>query len=174
MADPLDQMIADVVGEYFRSKIQTQDIRNYAGANMAFNHAADIANKLGLSNEQKAGVAPFPGRPNVTNLQVGDPQLADRIAELVSAIKQPTGEPAATQDQPAVAERVSSAAKWIVPLIAGVSGAGTLGAGLLVFQSLFGGTPGNSTPTNKGAETGIDANVGLEIEGIRPWKKEGE
>lgn len=52
-----------VVTNYLGAKIQSQHIRNYAGANLALNHGRDVAKKLGLDPAQ---ITPFP-----SNISVG-------------------------------------------------------------------------------------------------------
>ena len=52
-----------VVANYLGAKIQSQHIRNYAGANLALNLGRDVANKLGLDPAQ---ITPFP-----SNISVG-------------------------------------------------------------------------------------------------------
>ena len=46
---------------YFAEKIRTQNIMNYNGANLAYRHSADMANKLGLGEEQKDQIVTYPG-----------------------------------------------------------------------------------------------------------------
>ena len=79
-ADTCDSILRD----WARATIQVKDIANYNGANLAYNHAANTANQLGLSEQQKLGVAPFPGRPNETTIQVGDTnrEILDRLERL--------------------------------------------------------------------------------------------
>lgn len=60
------ELLDQVLWEYARAKIQKLDIVNYAGANMAFNHARDIEKKLGLPSS----VTPFPSPTNISVSQV--------------------------------------------------------------------------------------------------------
>lgn len=55
----------EIQKEYARNKIQQKEILNYAGANLAYTHAADMSNKLGLNDEQKLGVQPFPASHSI-------------------------------------------------------------------------------------------------------------
>lgn len=50
----------EIVREWARAQIQRMDIVNYNGAQLSYNHQADMANRLGLSDKQKLGVTPFP------------------------------------------------------------------------------------------------------------------
>ncbi len=59
-----------ILENYAASKIQGNHIRNYNGANLAYNHAASTANNLGLSEEQRAKITPFP-TPETTNVNIG-------------------------------------------------------------------------------------------------------
>lgn len=52
-----------IVTNYLGAKIQSQHIRNYAGANLALNHGRDIAKKLGLDPAQ---ITPFPCPTNIS------------------------------------------------------------------------------------------------------------
>jgi len=65
-------LLDEIVREWARTAIQQKDVLNYNGANLAYNHAADIANKLGLSATQKLGVTPFPQSNVSSNVQVTD------------------------------------------------------------------------------------------------------
>lgn len=71
---PGQDLLEWVVAQYFASKIQSKHILNYNGANLAYTHAVDIANKLGLTDRQKALITPFPSPVNltVTNSEVKD------------------------------------------------------------------------------------------------------
>lgn len=63
----------DIVREWARTQIQQQDIVNYNGAQLSYNHQSDMANRLGLTDRQKLGVTPFPCPTNQT-LTVGGGQ----------------------------------------------------------------------------------------------------
>jgi hypothetical protein len=54
--------------------ILKRNIHNYNGANLAYNHASDTANKLGMSDEQKQRLAPFPQIPGNTTVNVNSNQ----------------------------------------------------------------------------------------------------
>jgi len=65
-------LLDEIIREWARTAIQQKDVLNYNGANLAYNHAADTANKLGLSAAQKLGVTPFPQSNSVSNVSVSD------------------------------------------------------------------------------------------------------
>lgn len=69
-------LLEQVCRDYMSAKIQAHHIKNYNGANLAFNHAADIANKLGLSPSQASGITPFPCPANTFSFsnQVSPPE----------------------------------------------------------------------------------------------------
>jgi hypothetical protein len=159
----------DVLREYARAKIQQIDIHNYNGANLAYNHASDTANKLGLSDEQKLGVAPFPGRPNNMSVQVsGDSEreLLDRLERL--AQQDPTPESPTTEP---AAKKVPG---WVGPIAGVLGGAGGLGAALLLLQGLLPDNPPSPGPQQihqeEPADPYYDSNVGLEVEGVSGWR----
>lgn len=56
-----------VVGQYLGQKIQAKNILNYNGANMAYNHARDIAQKLNLDVDK---ITPFPANSTSINVSV--------------------------------------------------------------------------------------------------------
>ena len=67
----LDENTLDqIVREWARAQIQRMDIVNYNGAQLSYNHQADMSNRLGLSEKQKLGVTPYPCPTNQT-LEVG-------------------------------------------------------------------------------------------------------
>lgn len=59
---------------YLAAKVQSKHILNYNGANMAYAHAADMANRLGLTEEQKAKITPFPANNTTIVVQGGEQQ----------------------------------------------------------------------------------------------------
>ena len=59
-----------VLKEYVSAKVQGIHILNYAGGNLAYNHACDVANKLGLTQAQSSRIAPFPGLPASINIMI--------------------------------------------------------------------------------------------------------
>lgn len=61
-------LIGRIVSEWARTEIQKKDILNYNGAMLAYTDKARIANLLGLSDEQKLGVTPF---PSPTTIAIG-------------------------------------------------------------------------------------------------------
>lgn len=65
-------LLDEIIREWARTEIQQKDIVNYNGANMAYNHAVDIANKLKLTDAQKLGVSPFPANSTTTVSTVQD------------------------------------------------------------------------------------------------------
>jgi hypothetical protein len=58
-----------IVGQYLGQKIQAKNILNYNGANMAFNHARDIAQKLNLDVNR---ITPFPANSTSINVSMPD------------------------------------------------------------------------------------------------------
>lgn len=65
-----DITLDEIVREWARAQIQRMDIVNYNGAQMSYNHQADMSNRLGLSEKQKLGVTPYPC-PTSQTLSVG-------------------------------------------------------------------------------------------------------
>lgn len=61
----MSDLLEKVLAEYCAAKIQSIHLMNYNGANLAYNHAADVANKLGLQPEQKLGITPYPSNTNI-------------------------------------------------------------------------------------------------------------
>lgn len=128
LIDKLIEAKVQIAKELARVKIQQQDIKNYAGANLAYNHAADTANKLGLSETQKLGISPFPGQTtiNVSREAQAEEQPKPKswlwsaaglvLAVLASggvgsaitaaALEWMTTDPPPPQDPPAVAEEI--------------------------------------------------------------------
>ena len=159
----------------------------------AYNHAANIANGLKLSEEQKLGIAPFPGRPNSTVVTVGaddelrqqlqaamqqmaagDQQgLKDQIEELRKEIAEAKKDAApATKQDPATAPLASDDAKktsWLPTILGAMGGAGTVGTGLLLLNSLL---PQQIPATDNQPQPPVvtdphyDPSVGLEVEGL--------
>jgi hypothetical protein len=173
----------DVLREYARAKIQQIDIHNYNGANLAYNHASDTANKLGLSDEQKLGVAPFPGHPNNTSVNVGgdstERELLDRLERLAQQepppsppVAPPTTTPPAPEPGPQPAAKKMPG--WLGPIAGVVGGAGSLGALLLLLQGLSPNTPPSPDPQQTHQEEPTDPyydpDVGLEVEGVQGWQ----
>lgn len=62
----MSNLLEQVVASYLGAKIQREHILNYNGANLAFQHAADMANKLKLTPDQARLVTPFPSPTSVT------------------------------------------------------------------------------------------------------------
>lgn len=84
-AIPAGMPILDwVVVNYLGSKIQRQHIMNYAGANLAYRHHADMVNKLGLTPEQKAPVTPYPSPVSNTTFTVNESPLLPSLPSLKS------------------------------------------------------------------------------------------
>lgn len=82
-----DNTIESIVREWARAKIQQIDIMNYNGAQMAYNHQADVANKLGLSEKQKLGVTPFPCPTNQTIVAAGESKKVEEPQEPPTAVE---------------------------------------------------------------------------------------
>jgi hypothetical protein len=61
-------LLGKIVSEWARTEIQKKDILNYNGAMLAYTDKARVANLLGLSDEQKLGVTPF---PSPTTIAIG-------------------------------------------------------------------------------------------------------
>jgi hypothetical protein len=64
-----------IIREWARAQIQLLDIRNYNGAAMTYIDKANMANQLGLSEQQKIGVTPFPS-PQTRSLAITAPTEA--------------------------------------------------------------------------------------------------
>jgi hypothetical protein len=73
----------DILREYARVKIQRIDIMNHNGAMLAYTDKANMANKLGLTEQQKLGVTPFPS-PTNTNIVSGISQ--DQLGEIIESV----------------------------------------------------------------------------------------
>lgn len=69
---PRELRLDDIVREWARAQIQKLDIWNYNGAMLSYNHQADMANRLGLTDRQKLGVTPFPC-PTNQSVTIGGP-----------------------------------------------------------------------------------------------------
>lgn len=147
--------------EYGRAKIQKLDILNYNGANLAYNHAADTANKLGLSEQQKLGVTPF---PSATNISISGATPKESTA--------PTSNP-----EPAKTD--SAVKSWVPATLGALGGAGGLAAAMLAAQYML--PDHNEEPASPPAVTSpndlnqnqppildknYDPSVGLEVEGV--------
>lgn len=188
-----------IVREWARSQLQQKEITNYNGANLAYNHAANIANSLKLSEEQKLGIAPFPGRPSNTVVSVGADdelrqqlqaaieqmtgndrqQLNDQIDQLRREIEEakkqnldPRQSPAADPQQDPAATVASDDAKktsWLPATLGAMGGAGTVGTGLLLLNSLL---PQQMQATDNQpqppavTDPHYDSSVDLEVEGL--------
>jgi hypothetical protein len=72
-----------VVGNYMAAKIQREHILNYNGANLAYNHAANTAKLLGIPDEQRAQITPFPAPSNINNISSQNPSEMGSWAKLL-------------------------------------------------------------------------------------------
>lgn len=133
--DPLDA----IMRAWAAAKIQKLHILNYNGANLAFNHAADVANKLGLSDAQKAGVTPFPCPVNISMEQA---QLEPKPPVAMPAPK----------------------SSWLDALIV-TAGAALVGGGILAGSWLM--RPETGKPVVPTTHSSRDGKVGLEVEGFK-------
>ena len=137
-SDTLD----DIVRQWARAKIQRIDIMNYNGANLAYTHGADMANRLGLSDTQRLGVTPFPAS---TSVRVDAPPAQPEPP----VVPVPSASPAPS--------------RW-TPVLAGLGG-GLLGAGAMLAAEWIGGP--TSPPTQPDPATVVrPGEVGLKIEGV--------
>lgn len=89
----------DIIREWARAEIQRMDIVNYNGAQMSYNHQADMANRLGLSDRQKLGVTPFPCPSNQT-LNISSDAAADKPADSNKTNENDSQQVSAPQPQP--------------------------------------------------------------------------
>ena len=162
MPGPLDDPRVDtldaIVREYVRAKIQGIDIRNYNGANLAYTHAADMANKLGLTPDQKIGVTPFPSNNTVV---ISTPPAEPEPKPEVQARPDNLDEEIAATDQRTTAGKVPT---WVLVLLTSLGSAG--GAGSAVYLAMPKATkPADQVVQDNTANRG-EGTVGFEIEGI--------
>lgn len=123
-------LVGKIVSEWARTEIQKRDILNYNGAMLAYTDKARIANLLGLSDDQKLGVTPF---PSPTTIAIGGNQTEPaRQAELRDA------DPRQQEKQAAVAPpQQQQQSDWWKYLVAAVAASGVT----------LGGMALNKTPT---------------------------
>jgi hypothetical protein len=159
----------EVLREFARAKIQKEHIHNYNGANLAYTHGADMANKLGLSEGQKLGVQPFPSSQSV--MQVfgpgGSPQAPAQPAQQTPQPRTDwsADHPPPERDEPYPRRSDPKASPWYkqwwAPALAAMLGAGTVAAVPPVID-YWSASP-EQPPV---VDPHFDANVGLEVEGF--------
>lgn len=81
-----------------------RNIHNYNGSLLAYTHQANMANQLGLSDEQKRAIAPFPDAraqnvsavttvvnppPEAATLEAAPPVVKQETPSVVEAVKKP-------------------------------------------------------------------------------------
>lgn len=147
-----------IVREWARVKIQKLDILNYNGANLAYNHAANTANLLKLSDQQKLSVTPFPCPTNInvnSTTRPLPPEPDDEVPAADEATAAATPGKLAAILQSPLGQIVGRALGYGLPA-AGLLYAGTLLAGK--------GQPVPQPPAPI-VKSGGQGNVGLEVEG---------
>lgn len=108
-SDPL----AAIALAWAAARIQQIHVANHNGANLGYLNKADVANKVGLSETQKAGITPFPSPvSNTFNIHADN--------------NQPTVQPLPPMAQPAPAGWGKTAALGLALLLGG----GAAGAGI--------------------------------------------
>ena len=156
-----DDLLDGIVREWVRVKLQHRHILNYNGANLAYNHAADIANKLQLSDRQKLGIAPFPAAPPNTVIAIdgGKPMEESK----------PEATPA---KESALASAMNSPTGSVIGKVFGWGVLPTTAAGGLIYLGTLLAGSGNVPPATQPAApppvvapTTNRGNVGLEVEG---------
>lgn len=171
-SDPMLETMRQAMEDYSGAKIQQQHIMNYAGTNQAYEHAAHMANKLHLTNDQKRNVVPFPSPTTVEITHGADQALADQVAQLaaqLAAQQQQQQQPPAPEPEPQAPPQKKS--RWLVPL-ASAAGGGLLAttAGALMWAMNQGEPAPAPTPAPPPAQVApvdpLDPNVGLEVEGV--------
>lgn len=149
-----------IVREYVRVKLQSIDIRNYNGANLAYTHAADMANKLGLDERQKIGITPFPA-PTTVSIQQAPPTPEPPPTPA------PSPAPAETAGGGEAPSQKTAWPSWLPPLLGGAAGvAVTLLAGQLFFSSPKEPPKPEAKPPAQVAGRQGEGEVGLTVEGI--------
>lgn len=64
--------MSDLITMWAGEKIKQKNIMNQNGANLVYSHGRDIANKLGLSEEEKRAITPFPSVTKISNTETKD------------------------------------------------------------------------------------------------------
>lgn len=147
MPSELDHVMSELVRQWGEAKVQSVHVANYNGANLAYNHAANIANNLKLSDEQKSNVVPFPSPTSSTTIVVGPDQSQPSVQAEASSDVRPAHLPK------------SSRAAMVLALIATVAAAGT--AGWFAEQAV---APGDSAPVVSAEPDGSDpGSVGYQV-----------
>jgi len=86
-------LLGKIVSEWARAEIQKKDILNYNGALLSYTDKARIANLLGLTDQQKLGVTPF---PSPTTVAIGGSSDSSSNSDLLSRLEK-LAAPAATK-----------------------------------------------------------------------------
>lgn len=177
--DPIFETMRQVMASYCKNKLQQQELRNYAGQNLMYNHAANTANLLGLTPDQKLGIQPYPASTN-TNINIGEPKdeeindLRKQIEELKKSQEAPAPEPMVIEPEPQPVQPAPQPKKrnWI-PIATGVGGATLAGLGTALAMTWAGAKndpppppPKQDPPAQVLPEADpLDPNVGLQVEG---------
>ena len=128
---------ATLVG-YLKEKVKRQNIINYNGANMAYTHGKDIAQKLRLGDVYH-DIAPFPSRTEIN-------------------VEAPPAKPS---------EAGLPIPKWAISTIASLlTGSALTGGGLALYNHYFGEVSGDVSEVNVNMPPGetSQGTVGLTVE----------
>lgn len=136
-------IIREIVKEAARAEIQQQDIMNKNGADLAYIDKANLANVLGLSDQQKLGVTPFPS-PQNTAINIGGGGGDD------------------LQSPPPIPKQTKS--KWPMILGSAVLGSALTAGGIALPHLLKPREPNTQANTQPDQEPGI-GQVGIKVEG---------
>lgn len=66
MPQTWEDMLTTEVGKWIGEKTKTQNILNQNGANFVYTHGQDMAQALGLSEEARKNIVPYPSQTNIS------------------------------------------------------------------------------------------------------------
>lgn len=124
-----------IIDDYLSAQLQGRHILNQNGANLVYNHACDTANKLGLTNEQKSKIVPFPA-PVSLSINTGGQSTESSAAEKSTTTTTADG-------QPRKSSPIGTLAKYAATAILG----GGVGLGGMILHDVLTSTP--STPNSQ-------------------------
>ena len=157
-----EDAISKVAWETLAAKLQGKHIQNYAGANLAYTHAMDIANKLGLTADQKSRIAPFPARPS-SNVNIYGDGMLDVLRTAVQGRSSDTPQPSPEKSKAGMLPKLLTAGA-LVAFGGGVIPAGNFALELIA-DKLKHDHPPVTTPVEPiPVEPGPDGHVGFRVE----------
>lgn len=160
---PADDLIEAIVKGYAEAKLQKLHILNQGGANLVYNHGANTANLLKLSEDQKLNITPFPSPAKTEiNMDSSSEELVTRLERLMAQEKEDVPEFSPAPNKAGGMSRLGATA------LGALGGAGGLGAAIMLAQSFM--SPSETIPEPPPPDNQVQAkDVGLDVEGFE-WR----